>query len=165
MLTEWKLVTSTKARVDRFIEGKQNNLHLNNIFLGLSQVVEIEKLSLFNENELELLMAGLPTIDVMDWKQHTKYSGYTIASVQIMWFWEVVNEMREEDRALLLKFTCGTSSVPVVNTCFNVDYLIILRVDFNVYNIHLLFQNYLKQIDFLVLQLVLTQLNCHNMNH
>jgi E3 ubiquitin-protein ligase HUWE1 len=78
----------------------------------------MEKLRLFNENELELLISGLPTIDFADWKEHTKYTGYTNSSIQISWFWEIVREMREEDRALLLKFTCGTSSVPVVSELF-----------------------------------------------
>ena len=46
-----------------------------------------------------------------DWKQHT------LGSLQrerqlAEWFWEVIGEMAEEDRARVLCFTCGSARVP-----------------------------------------------------
>ena len=59
-------------------------------------------------------MCGLPQIDVEDWRCNTEYRGeYTSDSQIIRWFWEVVDDLPEEDRARLLQFTTGTSCVPV----------------------------------------------------
>ena len=63
---------------------------------------------------MELLVAGLPTIDLDDWENNTNYVGYNASSDQIIWFWKIIYKLREEERALLLKFVCGTSSIPSV---------------------------------------------------
>jgi hypothetical protein len=83
---------------------------------GLHGVIPLELISIFNEAEFELLLAGLPTIDVEDWQRNTLYSGgYTADQLQIQWFWNVVKtRMKDTDRALLLKFATGTSTVPPV---------------------------------------------------
>ena len=68
---------------------------------------------MFNDHELELLISGLPEIDVADLRAHTEYTGYTPAAKQIQWFWEVVSALSKEDLALLVQFTTGTSKVPL----------------------------------------------------
>lgn len=62
---------------------------------------------IFNDHELELLISGLPEVDIADLKANTEYSGYTAASTVIQWFWEVVEEMGKEELALLLQFVTG----------------------------------------------------------
>jgi E3 ubiquitin-protein ligase HUWE1 len=69
--------------------------------------------SIFTEQELELLISGLPDIDVDDWKSNTEYTGYTASSPQIMWFWRAVRSFDKEERAKLLQFATGTSKVPL----------------------------------------------------
>ena len=68
---------------------------------------------MFNDHELELLISGLPEIDVDDLRANTEYTGYTPAAKQIQWFWEVVSALSKEDLALLVQFTTGTSKVPL----------------------------------------------------
>ena len=46
-------------------------------------------ISIFNDHELELLISGLPEIDVDDLRANTEYTGYTAASPVIRHFWEV----------------------------------------------------------------------------
>mmetsp|Transcript_32628 Transcript_32628/g.98272 ORF Transcript_32628/g.98272 Transcript_32628/m.98272 type:complete len:234 (-) Transcript_32628:503-1204(-) len=50
-------------------------------------------LSLFDFQELELLLCGLPEIDIQDWKRHTEYTGdYERKGAShkvVKWFWEV----------------------------------------------------------------------------
>lgn len=46
-------------------------------------------IALFNDHELELLISGLPEIDVDDLRANTDYTGYTQASPVIGFFWEV----------------------------------------------------------------------------
>lgn len=73
-------------------------------------------LTIFDFQELELLMCGLPNIEVEDWKKHTEYSGeYEQTNGDhpaCLWFWEVVSEFDHEMQARLLQFVTGTSGVP-----------------------------------------------------
>ena len=62
----------------------------------------------------ELLLSGLPDIDVDDWKANTEYAGgYTATSPQALWFWRAVRSFLPEERAKLLQFCTGTSKVPL----------------------------------------------------
>lgn len=45
-------------------------------------------IALFNDHELELLISGLPEIDVDDLRANTEYTGFTAASPVIQWFWQ-----------------------------------------------------------------------------
>lgn len=72
-----------------------------------------ELISIFNEQELELLISGLPDIDVDDWKNNTEYHNYSASSSQIQWFWRAVRSFDKEERAKLLQFVTGTSKVPL----------------------------------------------------
>ena len=62
---------------------------------------------------MELLISGLPDIDVDDWKSHTEYHNYSASSSQIQWFWRAVRSFDKEERAKLLQFVTGTSKVPL----------------------------------------------------
>jgi E3 ubiquitin-protein ligase HUWE1 len=62
---------------------------------------------------LELLISGLPDIDIDEWKANTVYEGYTLSSPQIQWFWRAVRSFDQEERAKLLQFSTGTSKVPL----------------------------------------------------
>ena len=70
-------------------------------------------INMFNDHELELLISGLPEIDVDDLRGNTDYTGYTAAAKQIQWFWEIVAALSKEDLALLVQFVTGTSKVPL----------------------------------------------------
>uniref|UniRef100_A0A8C6WIX2 E3 ubiquitin-protein ligase HACE1 n=1 Tax=Neogobius melanostomus TaxID=47308 RepID=A0A8C6WIX2_9GOBI len=71
------------------------------------------QINLFDEYELELLLSGMPEIDVQDWYKNTDYtSGYDTQEPVIQWFWEVVRSLTQEERVLLLQFVTGSSRVP-----------------------------------------------------
>ena len=80
---------------------------------GFHEIIPEELIAIFNEQELELLISGLPDIDVDDWKSNTEYHNYTAASQQIQWFWRAVRSFDKEERAKLLQFVTGTSKVPL----------------------------------------------------
>lgn len=84
----------------------------NNIS-GFHDIVPAELISIFNEQELELLISGLPDIDVDDWKNNTEYHNYSASSPQIQWLWRAVRSFDKEERAKLLQFVTGTSKVPL----------------------------------------------------
>ncbi len=72
-----------------------------------------EMVKIFNDHELELLISGLPEIDIDDLRANTEYAGYTAASQTIQWFWKIVRELSKQELALLVQFVTGTSKVPL----------------------------------------------------
>ena len=46
--------------------------------------------------ELELLICGLPDIDINDLKANTEYKGVQVTAKVIEWFWQIVEEMSQE---------------------------------------------------------------------
>ena len=99
-LVEYRLTESVKEQLDSFLGG-------------FHDIIPAELISIFNEQELELLISGLPEIDVDDWKANTEYHNYNPASQQVVWFWRIVKAMTNEERAKLLQFITGTSKVPL----------------------------------------------------
>ena len=84
------------------------------MLLGFIDVVPASLLTIFDFQELELLLNGLPNIDIEDWMRNTLYSGsFRSEKNQVcQWFWEVVSEFSQERKARLLQFVTGTSGVP-----------------------------------------------------
>ncbi|XP_060028318.1 E3 ubiquitin-protein ligase NEDD4-like [Erinaceus europaeus] len=87
---------------------------LFSFFQGFTELLPIDLIKIFDENELELLMCGLGDVDVNDWRQHSIYkNGYCPNHPVIQWFWKAVLLMDAEKRIRLLQFVTGTSRVPM----------------------------------------------------
>ena len=118
LVAEYRLTGSVKDQLENFLKG-------------FNDIIPAELISIFNEQELELLISGLPDIDVDDWKANTEYHNYTPSSPQIQWFWRLVlftfpniymmlislpsavAGFSSEERAKLLQFVTGTSKTPL----------------------------------------------------
>ncbi|KPI40792.1 E3 ubiquitin-protein ligase TOM1-like protein [Cyphellophora attinorum] len=99
-LVEYRLTGSVSEQLENFVKG-------------FHDIIPSELVSIFDEQELELLISGLPEIDVDDWKANTEYHNYNANSPQVTWFWRIVRSMSNEERAKLLQFITGTSKVPL----------------------------------------------------
>ena len=55
----------------------------------------------------------LGKIDVSDWKSNSKYRNLTFDSELVVWWWEIVTEFADLERARLLQFATGSSRVPI----------------------------------------------------
>ncbi|KAJ7341797.1 hypothetical protein JRQ81_007055 [Phrynocephalus forsythii] len=98
----------TELRMTRAIQPQ-----INAFLQGFHMFIPPSLIQLFDEYELELLLSGMPEIDVSDWRKNTEYtSGYDTDDPVIQWFWEVVEELTQEERVLLLQFVTGSSRVP-----------------------------------------------------
>ncbi|KAL7393059.1 hypothetical protein ABVT39_006007 [Epinephelus coioides] len=98
----------TELRMTRAIQPQ-----INAFLQGFHTFIPPSLIQLFDEYELELLLSGMPEIDVQDWCRNTEYtSGYDPQEPVIQWFWEVVNSLTQEERVLLLQFVTGSSRVP-----------------------------------------------------
>ena len=73
----------------------------------------------FDFQELELIMCGLPNIDIEDWKANTLYTGEYDRNPNnhvCQWFWEVVEEEFDDElKARLLQFVTGESRANSTN--------------------------------------------------
>lgn len=58
------------CRLDAFLEG-------------FYEIIPKHLISIFNEQELELLISGLPNIDIDDLKNNTEYNKYSRNSIQV----------------------------------------------------------------------------------
>jgi len=89
---------------------------LNALLLGFYDVIPEPLMTIFDFQELELCMCGLPTIDMEDWKNETEYTGeyeeVGAGHPTVAWFWETVESWDAEMKARLLQFVTGTSGVP-----------------------------------------------------
>lgn len=86
---------------------------MNNFITGFHEIVPKDLVTIFDEQELELLISGLPEIDVADWQSNSSYNNYLPSLEQIQWFWRAVKSFDNEERAKLLQFATGTSKVPL----------------------------------------------------
>lgn len=86
---------------------------MSNFITGFHEIIPRDLVAIFDEQELELLISGLPDIDVQDWKNNTTYVNYSPSLEQIQWFWRAVKSFDNEERAKLLQFATGTSKVPL----------------------------------------------------
>jgi E3 ubiquitin ligase SMURF1/2 len=95
----------------RFMRGiEQQFLALQK---GFHELIPSQLLRPFDERELELVIGGLGTIDINDWKQNTRLKNCTPETSVVKWFWQIVESYGEEMRARLLQFVTGSSRVPL----------------------------------------------------
>nr|CCA14299.1 HECT E3 ubiquitin ligase putative [Albugo laibachii Nc14] len=100
LVTHHRMATGIRQQIDHFLKG-------------FHQLVSPNLISIFNENELELLISGMPDIDIDDLRANTDYANYKPTDSVIRWFWSVLYSFTHEERALFLQFVTGTSKVPL----------------------------------------------------
>lgn len=76
------------------------------------KVIPQELLLVFDYQELELVLCGVPEIDADDWEKYTIASEDFPADL-LKWFWDIVRGWTYEERAKLLQYATGSSRVPV----------------------------------------------------
>ena len=104
LLTKYRMLDATKSQTEQLL-------------IGFYEVIPPMLVSIFTFQELELLLCGLPYIDVDDWEKSTQYStrGCLKKNHEVSkWFWQIVrNDFTDEQRARLLQFSTGSANVPV----------------------------------------------------
>ncbi|XP_052123862.1 apoptosis-resistant E3 ubiquitin protein ligase 1 isoform X1 [Frankliniella occidentalis] len=99
-LAQYRLATSVRDEVEAFLKG-------------LTDLVPDNLLSIFDENELELLLCGTEEYNVSDFKaNHVINGGSADFRRSLEWFWTAVSNFTKEEMARLLQFTTGCSQLP-----------------------------------------------------
>ncbi|KAJ1022444.1 hypothetical protein NDA16_003433 [Ustilago loliicola] len=100
LVTEQRLTKSIRSQIDTFLDG-------------FNEIIPADLIRIFSEQELELLISGLPDIDVDAWKNNTELHGYSSGDAVIQWWWRAVRSFDQTEKAKLLQFITGTSKVPL----------------------------------------------------
>ncbi|XP_076800643.1 E3 ubiquitin-protein ligase HUWE1-like isoform X1 [Clavelina lepadiformis] len=100
LVCQEKMTGAIKKQIGAFLEG-------------FYEIIPKRLISIFDEQELELLISGLPNIDIDDLRQNTEYHKYQANSLQIQWFWRALRSFDQAERAKFLQFVTGTSKVPL----------------------------------------------------
>lgn len=80
---------------------------------GFNELIPQALLRPFDERELELVIGGIGSIDIDDWKKNTRLKYCNSETPVVKWFWEIVDSYTSEMRARLLQFVTGSSRVPI----------------------------------------------------
>jgi len=94
-----------RSQIDAFVKGLHEPLPRESL-TRFQRMVSVA--------ELDLLIAGLPEINVDDWQAHCAYGGFLKPDHHLaVWFWEVLREdLNQDERATLLHFATGSAAVP-----------------------------------------------------
>ncbi|XP_016308252.1 E3 ubiquitin-protein ligase NEDD4-like [Sinocyclocheilus anshuiensis] len=110
LVIQWRFVNRVQKQMNAFLEG-------------FTELIPIDLIKIFDENELELLMCGLGDVDVNDWRQHTIYkNGYCPNHPVIQWFWKYkeTKVIGSNGPQLFTIEQWGTpDKLPRAHTCFN----------------------------------------------
>ncbi|XP_058212296.1 E3 ubiquitin-protein ligase UPL6 isoform X3 [Rhododendron vialii] len=87
---------------------------------GFQQLIQKDWIDMFNEHELQLLIAGsMEGFDVKDLRAHTNYAGgYHSEHYVIDMFWAVLSNFSRENQMKFLKFVTGCSRGPLLGFKF-----------------------------------------------
>jgi len=110
-----------------FILTRAIHAQLSAFLKGFHDIIPAKLISVFNEQEVELMVCGLPDIDLADLRKNIEYRGFGGAAdgaagssgasapdaQLIQWWWQIVSEFTQQEKALLLLFVTGTSKIPL----------------------------------------------------
>uniref|UniRef100_A0AAY5EN53 Ubiquitin-protein ligase E3C n=1 Tax=Electrophorus electricus TaxID=8005 RepID=A0AAY5EN53_ELEEL len=96
--------------------NKQIRAHCLSFRQGLANVVNLEWLRMFDQQEIQVLISGAHVpICLDDLKKFTNYSGgYSATHPVIKIFWEVVESFSDDEKRKLLKFVTSCSRPPLL---------------------------------------------------
>ena len=61
-----------------------------------------------------MILYGVPFIDIAEWREKTIYKGaYNKGHKVILWFWEFMEELNQEQLSKMLQFCTGSTRTPL----------------------------------------------------
>ena len=100
LVCQHRMTTAIQEQIKHYLEG-------------FYELVKPDLISIFTAKELELLISGMPDIDIDDLKKNTDYQGYRATDKEIGWFWNIMFSLNKSEKAAFLQFTTGSSKVPL----------------------------------------------------
>jgi len=100
LVCEHRMTTAIQRQIKSYLDG-------------FYELVNPDLIAIFTPRELELVISGLPDIDVADLKKNTEYVGWKATDKEIGWFWAVMGNLTRNQKAAFLQFVTGSSKVPL----------------------------------------------------
>jgi len=100
LVCQHRMTTAIQSQIKAYLEG-------------FHELVKPDLISIFTAKELELLISGMPDIDIDDLKKNTDYNGYKATDKEIGWFWNIMFSLSRSEKAAFLQFVTGSSKVPL----------------------------------------------------
>mmetsp|Transcript_18279 Transcript_18279/g.44004 ORF Transcript_18279/g.44004 Transcript_18279/m.44004 type:complete len:2525 (-) Transcript_18279:72-7646(-) len=100
LVCQYRMTQSIENQIKAYLEG-------------FHEMVDTDLISIFTPKELELLISGMPDIDIHDLKKNTDYNGYRPADKVMGWFWNIMFALSRSEKAAFLQFVTGSSKVPL----------------------------------------------------
>lgn len=80
---------------------------------GFEKLIPLTIFKNFDETEFSLLWQGESTIDIVEWKTNTLYTGdYDVSHYVIVWFWKFMDEQDQDGLRTIFQFVTGMSRLP-----------------------------------------------------
>lgn len=99
-LCQWRLGNCVRRFLEQFVEG-------------FHEVVGLEHLRKFDEQEMLLLICGSGDVDVQDLCDHCEVTPTSAKNHQVLeWLWETLKKMSGVERCKFLQFTTGRTRLP-----------------------------------------------------
>ena len=77
-------------------------------------VIPVELCSVFDIEQFESVLFGQKEIDIEDWKSNSYYKGkYSETHPTIVWFWDILKDLNNQEKRKFLQFCTGSRSLPV----------------------------------------------------
>lgn len=95
LITEHRLTKSIKAQIQSFLKGFRELIPQDSVSIFNEQVAHSDRSchqTQRSSQEMELLICGLPDIDINDLKANTEYRHYRATDEVIRWFWQIVED-------------------------------------------------------------------------
>lgn len=90
LLVQNRLTLSIREQIDAFKKG-------------FDDIIPASLVRIFTASELQLLLNGLPDINVDDWRANTELHQLQQSDAVVSWFWRAVRSFDQEERAKLLQ--------------------------------------------------------------
>ena len=100
LVSHHRMTSAIRSQIESFLDG-------------FYDLVPPALITIFSPTELELLICGLPDVDLDDLYANTEYSSFAVGDKCIQWFWEALRSFTREERAQFIQFVTGTSKVPL----------------------------------------------------
>lgn len=97
---------------------------LNSYVEGMSSVIPTEIFSIFSGEEIRDIICGNPEVDVELLRRVVEYEGYEESDPIIIYLWEVLREMDNQERKLFIQFVWARSRLPMKESDFDAPFKI-----------------------------------------
>jgi len=113
LVTDENKLEYIKLKVE-WLGQKQIEPKINYFLQGFHMIISKEALSVFEVNEIEMIINGLPFIDIDDWERNTDYKGSYYKTHQVIrWFWQALRTLDQKELSKFLQYCTGSSRTPV----------------------------------------------------